>query len=53
VTNESGWRASFGFGLSIRTPFSPLPVRVYFSRAILKNDQDRTKTIDFTFGTRF
>lgn len=53
ITNESGWRASVGFGLAIRTPFSPLPVRVYFSRAIMKNDQDRTKTIDFTFGTRF
>ena len=53
VTNESGWRAAVGIGLSVRTPFSPLPVRVYFSRAITKNDQDRTKTIDFTFGTRF
>ncbi len=53
VTNESGLRASIGVGLYIRTPFSPAPVRVYFSRAISKNDQDREKTIDFTFGTRF
>ncbi|MCY3021882.1 MAG: outer membrane protein assembly factor BamA [Planctomycetota bacterium] len=53
LTNESGWRASVGLGLSIRTPLSPLPIRVYLSRPVLRNDEDRTKTIDFTFGTRF
>jgi outer membrane protein insertion porin family len=53
LTNKSGWRASVGLGLSIRTPLSPMPLRIYVSRAILKNDQDRTKTVDFTFGTRF
>jgi outer membrane protein insertion porin family len=53
VTNDSGIRASVGVGLAIRTPLSPLPIRVYFARPIVKNDQDREKTIDFTFGTRF
>jgi outer membrane protein insertion porin family len=53
VTNASGWRVSAGFGLAIRTPFSPLPIRIYVSRALVKNDDDRTKTVDFTFGTRF
>jgi outer membrane protein insertion porin family len=53
VTNESGWRVSTGIGLAIRTPLSPMPIRVYISRPIKLNEQDRTKTIDFTFGTRF
>lgn len=53
VTNERGWRSSIGLGLAIRTPFSPMPVRIYFSRAMSRNDEDRTKTIDFSFGTRF
>lgn len=53
VTNEGGVRASMGLGVAVRTPFSPLPLRIYFSRAISKNDEDRLKTIDFTFGTRF
>jgi outer membrane protein insertion porin family len=53
VTNESGIRASIGLGLSIRTPISPLPIRVYFSRPISANDADREKTFDFSFGTRF
>jgi outer membrane protein insertion porin family len=53
VTNESGFRASTGFGLAIRTPLSPMPIRVYVTRPLVKNDEDRTKTLDFTFGTRF
>jgi len=53
VTNDSGFRVSTGFGLAIRTPLSPMPIRVYVTRPLVKNDQDRTKTLDFTFGTRF
>lgn len=53
TVNKSGWRSSIGLGLSVRTPFSPLPVRIYFTRAIQRNDADRLKTIDFSFGTRF
>jgi outer membrane protein insertion porin family len=53
VTNDSGYRVSTGFGLAIRTPLSPMPIRVYFTRPLVKNEQDRTKTLDFTFGTRF
>jgi len=53
VTDPNGLRSSVGIGLQIRTPFSPLPLRIYFSRAIQKQKDDRTKTIDFTFGTRF
>jgi len=53
VTNDSGWRASVGVGLSIRTPLSPMPIRIYLSRPVKRNDEDRTKTLDFTFGTRF
>jgi len=53
ITNDEGMRASVGVGLQIRTPFSPLPLRVYFSRAVQKADQDKIKTIDFSFGTSF
>ena len=53
LTNASFWRASAGLGLSIRTPLSPLPFRIYFSQALAKTEYDRTKTIDFTFGTSF
>ncbi|MCZ7643675.1 MAG: BamA/TamA family outer membrane protein [Planctomycetota bacterium] len=53
VRNDGGLRASVGIGLAIRTPLSPLPFRIYFSRAIARNDEDREKTFDFTFGTRF
>ena len=53
VTNRSGLRASIGLGLAIRTPLSPLPIRVYFSKAIARNDEDQLKSFDFSFGTRF
>jgi outer membrane protein insertion porin family len=53
VTNESGLRVSAGVGLSIRTPLSPMPIRLYFSHVIKKNEFDQTKSFDFTFGTRF
>ena len=53
VYNQDGWRAGAGVGLSVRTPFSPMPIRLYFSHTILKNEFDRTKTFDFTFGTKF
>jgi outer membrane protein insertion porin family len=53
VTNESGFRASVGLGLAIKTPLSPLPIRVYVARPLARNEEDRTKTLDFTFGTRF
>ncbi|MBE7463996.1 MAG: BamA/TamA family outer membrane protein [Planctomycetes bacterium] len=53
VLNDTGLRASAGIGLAIRTPLSPLPFRIFISRPLVKNDEDRTKTVDFTFGTRF
>jgi outer membrane protein assembly factor BamA len=53
VTNDSGFRASFGIGLSIRTPFSPMPLRFYIARPLIKNDEDEIKAFDFSFATRF
>ena len=53
LTNQSGIRASYGVGVAVRTPLSPLPIRIYFAQPLKKNPQDQTKTIDFTFGTRF
>jgi len=52
-TNTGGFRESVGVGISVRTPFSPIPIRIYFSRALVHNPQDRLKTIDFSFATRF
>jgi outer membrane protein insertion porin family len=53
VVNTSGLRISAGLGLSIRTPLSPTPIRLYFSQAVRQNTYDRTKFLDFSFGTRF
>ena len=53
ITDKGSWRTSAGVGLAIRTPLSPLPIRIYFSRALQHQPEDRLKTIDFTFGTRF
>ena len=36
-----------------RPPFSPAPVRIYFSKVISANVYDHKKLIDFTLGTRF
>jgi outer membrane protein insertion porin family len=53
IRNQSGIRSSVGIGFYIRTPFSPAPVRLYFSKPIEFNEFDRKKVIDFTLGTRF
>ena len=53
VTNDQGLRASVGVGLSVRTPFSPVPIRVYLSRPVKKFENDREKIFDFSFGTQF
>ncbi len=53
VRNESGIRSSAGVGLYIRTPFSPAPVRLYFSHPIDYTKFDQKKAIDFTLGGRF
>lgn len=53
VDNTSGLRATVGFGMAIRTPMSPVPIRFYFARPLIKNDADNPKSFDFTFATRF
>ena len=44
-------RASVGFGLMWASPFGP--IRVDFAHALLKEDEDMTENIRFSFGTRF
>ena len=48
-----GYRASVGFGLHIKTPVSPMPIRLYFPIPLNKQDKDDTEFIQFSFGAFF
>jgi outer membrane protein insertion porin family len=50
ATNGS-LRASVGVGIAWRSPFGP--IRVDLSKALLKEDYDKTEIFRFNFGTRF
>lgn len=52
-TGGEGYRASAGAGLHVRTPLSPMPIRVYWTHAFAPKDGDETETIQFTFGAIF
>ncbi len=51
VVDSASLRLSAGVGVSWRSPFGP--VRVDLAEAILKEDEDKTELIRFSFGTRF
>ena len=51
ITDEKSLRASVGFGLSWRSPFGP--VLIDFSKALLKEDFDKTEVFRFDFGVKF
>ncbi len=50
VASDSA-RVSVGVGLSWKSPFGP--IRIDFSQAIVKEDEDQTQMFNFNFGTRF
>ena len=51
ITDEKSLRASVGFGLSWRSPFGP--ILLDFSKALLKEDFDKTEVFRFDFGVKF
>lgn len=50
IADSSALRATVGFGISWSSPFGPIRVDVGFP--ILKENDDRTETFRFNFGTR-
>ena len=51
VKDDLNLRASAGLGIAWSSPFGP--VRVYLSKAILKETYDKNETFRFTFGTTY
>jgi outer membrane protein insertion porin family len=51
VVDRNSVRASTGVGLLWSSPFGP--IRIDFAHALLKEKEDRTESVRFSFGTRF
>lgn len=51
VTDSANVRVASGFGVAWTSPFGP--IRIDFSKALVKADEDEEETIRFNFGTRF
>ncbi len=51
LLDEASPRVSVGVGLRFRSPIGP--IRLDFSRALIKEDFDVTENFRFSFGTRF
>ena len=51
LLDEDSPRLSVGAGINFRSPLGP--IRLDFSRALIKEDFDRTENFRFSFGTRF
>ncbi len=51
IEDESSIRASIGVGFGWLSPAGP--IRINLTRAVLKEDYDKTEFFSFSFGTRF
>ena len=51
ITDDRTLRASLGIGFGWGSPAGP--IRINFTRAVLKEDYDKTEFFSFSFGTRF
>jgi outer membrane protein insertion porin family len=51
LTNQL--RTSTGFGVHVKTPLGPMPVRIYYTKALDEEEGDETSNIQFTFGAWF
>ncbi len=51
IADDSGPRASAGFGIAWSSPFGP--IRIDFAKALLKQEYDDEELVRFSFGTRF
>lgn len=47
------FRSSFGFGLHVKTPLGPTPVRLYYSFPMNKQPRDDVQRFQFTMGALF
>lgn len=47
------WRSSFGFGLHIKIPLGPAPVRLYYSFPGNSRDRDSIQRFQFAMGALF
>ncbi|MDR2391065.1 MAG: outer membrane protein assembly factor BamA [Planctomycetota bacterium] len=52
-TANRKFRTSAGFGLHIKTPLGPMPVRLYYAFPMGKKDHDETQRFQFTMGALF
>ncbi len=48
-----GYRYSTGPGIHVKTPLSPMPIRVYFPIPLNKKENDSTEFFQFSFGATF
>ncbi len=51
IADSSAMRVTSGFGVAWGSPFGP--IRVDFGKALVKQKEDETQLIRFSFGTRF
>gem|GEM_PF-3902128 len=51
--DTSDLRYGTGFGLYIRTPLSPAPLRIYYTDALNPKDGEDTEVVQFSFGFFF
>lgn len=47
------WRSSTGIGLHVKTPLSPMPIRLYWTHALDEVEGDDTESFQFTMGMFF
>ncbi len=54
ISNTSRqFRHSYGFGLHIKTPLGPMPVRLYYAIPLNKQEGDKIQRFQFTMGALF
>ena len=51
IVDNKSLRLASGVGIAWTSPFGP--IRIDFAKAILKESEDQTQLIRFSFGTRF
>jgi outer membrane protein insertion porin family len=51
--STTNWRSSFGFGLHVKTPLGPMPIRMYWAQVIDDVEGDDHQQFQFTFGANF
>ncbi len=53
TNTERKFRSSMGFGLHIKTPMGPMPVRLYYAIPLNKQEGDKIQRFQFTMGALF